>query len=230
MKVKSSKAQHRKGNDMEVLVVGAGKLANELLDALAGDSDSSDGVRVWPNVAEIEGSAIVVHAGSGRELDEVISYCRRTRSILVELATGSAILNRELQFPVVLCPNTNILMLKFMAMLAKGAHLFKDYKIELVESHQADKSSMPGTAVSLAQSLGVPSEDILSVRDPIEQREVLKIPPEHIARHAYHRIAIEDKLSSIILETRVFGPAPYAEGVARIISYQSSLIKLQLVD
>lgn len=201
---------------MAVVVVGSGKLARELLDSLPGGS--SDEVISWSDVAKVGGSSVVVHAGSGRELEEVVAYCQQSGSSLVELATGSDLTSRQLNFPVVVCPNTNILMLKFMAMLARSGEHFKDYKIKLVESHQADKSSTPGTAVNLAQSLGVGRNEIVSVRSPQEQRESLHIPPEYLSRHAYHRIVIEDHLSSVVLETRVFGPAPYAEGLARIIS------------
>ncbi|MBS1157995.1 MAG: hypothetical protein H6R15_414 [Proteobacteria bacterium] len=199
-----------------VIVVGTGKLARELLSELPKALSSK--VIAWSDAAKAEGTTVVVHAGSGRELEDAIAYCQKTGSVLIELATGSVIENRKLNFPVVVCPNTNILMLKFLAMLAASGHYFKDYKVRVIESHQAGKSSVPGTAVALAQSLGLPSEKILSIRDPEEQRDTLKIPPEYLARHAYHRIEIEDAVGSIALETRVFGPAPYASGLAQIIS------------
>jgi 4-hydroxy-tetrahydrodipicolinate reductase len=199
-----------------VIVVGTGKLARELLSVLPSTSPTK--VIAWAEAAKNERSSVVVHAGSGRELEDVISYCQETGSTLVELATGSEMENREVNFPIVVCPNTNILMLKFLAMLAASGHHFKNYKVSITESHQAEKSSVPGTAVALAQSLGLPSEKILSIRDPREQREALQIPPEYLSRHAYHRVEIEDHVGRIVLETKVFGPAPYAEGLAQIIS------------
>ncbi len=199
-----------------VIVVGTGKLARELLSALP--SASSTRVIAWKDAAKTEESSVVVHAGSGRELENVITYCQETGSTLVELATGSEIENRQVNFPVVVCPNTNILMLKFLAMIAASGHHFKSYKVRVVESHQAQKTSVPGTAVALAQSLGLAGEKILSIRDPREQREALQIPTEYLSRHAYHRVEIEDHVGSIVLETKVFGPAPYADGLAQIIS------------
>lgn len=199
-----------------VVVVGAGKLATELLNGLP--SLLSAKVVAWAKRGLAETPGVVVHAGSGRELEDVVSYCNKTASRLVELATGSAIANHQTNFPVVVCPNTNILMLKFMAMLETSGHHFKDYSIKVIESHQADKTSVPGTAVSLARSLGLPRDRIQSVRDPREQRDILKIPPEFLSRHAYHRIEIEDAVSRLSFEARVFGRSPYAEGVARIVS------------
>jgi 4-hydroxy-tetrahydrodipicolinate reductase len=199
-----------------IIVVGTGKLARELLSALPSAFPSE--VIAWADAANIQGSSVVVHAGSGRELEDVITYCQETGSTLVELATGSEIENREVNFPVVVCPNTNILMLKFLAMLAANGHRFKNYKVSVIESHQAGKTSVPGTALALAQSLGLPSEKIRSIRDPQEQREDLKIPTEYLSRHAYHRVEIEDHVGRIVLETKVFGPAPYAEGLTQILT------------
>jgi 4-hydroxy-tetrahydrodipicolinate reductase len=202
---------------MLIIVIGTGKLARELLNALP--SLCSAKVVSWANADNAKGGdTVVIHAGSGRELEDVISYCHETGSALVELATGSEISSHDIDFPAVVCPNTNILMLKFMAMLASSGRYFKGCKLKIIESHQAGKTSVPGTAVNIAQSLDFPSEKIISIRDPREQQELLKIELEHLARHAYHRIEIGDGGCSIALETRVCDSAPYAEGVATIIS------------
>lgn len=201
---------------MQVLIVGAGKLASELRDKLSLSAPFT--VRSWSGSPAAQGRSVVVHAGSGRELNDVIAYCRQTNSVLVELATGSKIEVTSATFPVVLCPNTNILMLKFMNMLAKNGRLFDGYRVELTESHQAEKRSTPGTAVAIAQSLGLPAEDVVSVRDREEQLTVLRIPPEHLGRHAMHSILIDDGNCRVVLETRVYGASPYADGVSKIVS------------
>jgi 4-hydroxy-tetrahydrodipicolinate reductase len=201
---------------MQVLIVGAGKLATELLNELS--LDPSLAVRPWSRALTALDSAVVIHAGSGRELDHVIAYCHETRSVLLELATGSKLEISSPTFPVVLCPNTNILMLKFMNMLARSGRLFKGYHIEVTESHQAEKRSAPGTAIAIAQSLGLSAKEVVSVRDPEEQQKTLRIPAEHLDRHAVHAIVIEDAACRISLETRVYGASPYADGVSRIVS------------
>lgn len=202
---------------MVIVVVGAGKLAQELLAYFK--TQPACQALSW---AELGGrdmaGAVLVHAGSGRELDEVMAYCSRNHRTLLELSTGSEIERRQLDFPVVLCANTNILMLKVMAMLAGHGHLFADYERQLTESHQAGKTSTPGTAVELAASIGLSEGDITSVRDPATQQGALQIPSEHLGRHAFHRIVIRDGLSSVMLETKVLGPAPYAQGVAQIVA------------
>jgi len=207
---------------MQVIIAGTGKLATELLAGLK----LGPGFELlpWADVAgqaqpgSAAPQAIVVHAGSGRELDAIAAFCTATHSPLIELSTGSAIEAAPRAFPVVLCPNTNILMLKFMAMLAQCGPMFSGYQVQLTESHQASKTSVPGTAVDMAQSLGLQAADIVSVRDVAVQRAQLQIPEAALGRHAYHRVQIDDGACSIQLETRVTGDAPYAQGVAQIVA------------
>jgi dihydrodipicolinate reductase len=205
---------------MQLFIVGSGKLAEELLDKLS--LGPAVAVGRWSKRAAADGRAIVVHAGSGRELDEAIAWCRETGSVLIELATGSKLEAAPVAFPVVLCPNTNILMLKFMNMLARSGKLFEGYRIAITESHQAEKRSAPGTAIAIAESLGLSASDVVSVRDREAQRTTLGIPEEHLGRHAVHSIVIEDAGCRISLETRVYGASPYADGVARIVSAVAS--------
>jgi hypothetical protein len=214
MNTKNSSANYNM--QTQVIVVGAGKLATELLSSLKVDGEFR--VISWENRPAAAHKSIIVHAGSGRELKAVAAYCKATQSTLIELATGSEIASATHAFPIVLCPNTNILMLKFMSMLERSGHLFRGHRITLAESHQAQKTSVPGTAVSMAHALGLKESDVLSIRNVSTQRADLEIPEVHLARHAYHRILIEDGECSLKLETRVYGESPYADGVARIVA------------
>lgn len=201
---------------MQVFIAGTGKLATELLLKLNPNNDYT--VSPWPGDVAAESRAIVVHAGSGREINNISSFCERTSSVLVELATGSSLEASDPKFPIVLCPNTNILMLKFMCMLERSGPLFKGNEIHITESHQSSKTSAPGTAVSIANALGVSGSEIASVRNPSQQIADLGIPQEHLARHAFHRIQIHGGACSISMETRVYGDSPYASGVQQIIA------------
>jgi 4-hydroxy-tetrahydrodipicolinate reductase len=201
---------------MQILIAGTGKLATELLNGLT--LPPSFQLTAWAQRGPSQAPAIVVHAGSGRELDDIVAFCTATHSPLIELSTGSAIEAVPRAFPVVLCPNTNILMLKFMAMLAQCGPMFSGHSVQLTESHQASKTSVPGTAVDIAQSLGLRADQIVSVRDAAVQRGALQIPEADLGRHAYHQVRISDGACSVQLETRVTGDAPYAQGVAQIVA------------
>ena len=200
---------------MKIAVVGHGRLAMELLAELG----SAEGLTLepWDGDAVSEGTAIVVHAGSGRELDQVMKFCERTQTTLLELATGSILENLVPAFPVVLCPNTNILMLKFMNLIASSGSQFRGYQVSLQESHQSRKTSVPGTAHAIARSLGLPAESIHSERDPQRQMIDFAVPAEHLDRHAVHRICVSDGACTVHLEARVLGEAPYARGVGHLL-------------
>jgi len=76
-----------------ILIVGRGKLAAELLQGLGGPTISR--VVRWDERDSQEGDRyIVIHAGSGRELNDVIDFCSVTGSALLDLSTGDS------QFPV----------------------------------------------------------------------------------------------------------------------------------
>jgi 4-hydroxy-tetrahydrodipicolinate reductase len=200
---------------MLVVIVGSGKLASELLERVELPAGMS--LRAWRSAGPEADAAFVVHAGSGREMVHVVAYCERTGATLLELSTGSALEAASPTFPIVLCPNTNILVLKFMSMIATSGHLFHGYDVTLQESHQSSKSSAPGTALALALSLRLPADSIISERDPVRQSGVLAVPSEHLDRHAVHRIRISDDLCSVSLESRVMGTAPYARGVGQLL-------------
>ena len=200
----------------EVLVVGRGKLANELLEGLSGDVISRT-VR-WEDRSEMSsGSNIVVHAGSGRELVDVIDYCTKTNSILFELSTAGFEISETINFPVIICPNVNLQMLRFMVMVRQASRYFKGQTIEITESHQATKKTKPGTAIYIANQLGVSESEIRSERNPERQQKIYGIPNEYLSRHAYHKIAITSPDAEITLETRVLGKTAYATSLSEII-------------
>ena len=205
-----------------ILIVGRGKLASELLDGLHGPGIGE--VKRWPPGESSPASpVIVVHAGSGRELPAVIDYCAHTGSLLLDLSTGDSALPDTPSFPIVRCPNVNTEMLAFMAMVKRAAALFQGCAITLTESHQASKTSPPGTALYLAKALGLDEKAIHSVRDPAVQAEQLAIPAANLDRHAYHEITIRSPEVEIRLETRVLGKTAYAQGLARVIDVVATM-------
>ena len=199
-----------------ILIVGRGKLAGELLQGLGGPTISR--VVRWDERDSQEGDRyMVIHAGSGRELNDVIEFCSVTESVLLDLSTGDSQFPVTTKFPVVICPNVNVQMIYFMAMVKHASRYFRGQDIRISESHQASKSTKPGTAIYLAKSLGIPETEIRSERDPKVQNEVLGIPSSFLDRHAYHEVVIRNPEVEIRLETRVLGKSAYASGLAKVI-------------
>lgn len=201
---------------MKIFVVGAGKLANAILSAQL--STPACEVLAWePAFVAGNEKALLIHAGSGRQLNECFDYCQRTHSVLIELSTGLETERMTPSFPLIICPNTSMLVLKMMSILRANGRIFATNQITITESHQAAKVTEPGTAYAFAKSLNFPVDEIVSVRDPeIQQREI-GIPHDYLGKHAYHKIVIKDGNDQVTIVTKVLGHNSYASGVKQII-------------
>src|SRR5688572_18980100 len=115
---------------MKIFIVGSGKLANALLASNL--SFPSCEVVQWNTTHQTHNEkAIVVHAGSGRQLKECIAFCERTASVFIELSTGLETEKLSPDFPLIICPNTSILLLKTLHVFKTFGSYFKDYQISI---------------------------------------------------------------------------------------------------
>jgi 4-hydroxy-tetrahydrodipicolinate reductase len=207
---------------IKIFVVGSGKLANAILSS--GLSFQSCEILKWDTRYQtLDEKAILVHAGSGRQLKECIEFCVRTKSVFIELSTGLETETLQSDFPLIICPNTSILVLKTLNMLKANGKSFEKYSISITESHQSTKKTEPGTAYAFANSLKSPVDKIVSVRNPEIQQNEIGIPEEYLEKHAYHKIVIKDGSDELTIETKVLGHDSYAKGVKTII--ETALIK-----
>jgi 4-hydroxy-tetrahydrodipicolinate reductase len=200
---------------MKIFVVGAGKLATFLLSNLSPDNCE---VLQWRDEIKSSGEkAVVIHAGSGRQLKDCIDFCSSTKSVLVELSTGLKTEDIIPDFPIIICPNTSILVLKTLNLLKIHGRELEKYTISITESHQAKKTTEPGTAYAIANSLNFPTVNIQSVRVPDVQSDIIGIPKEYLEKHAYHKIVFKDGLDEVTIETKVLGYESYLKGVRSIL-------------
>lgn len=201
---------------IKIFVVGAGKLANAILTADL-SFQSCEIIKWSSQFSTSNEKAILVHAGSGRQLKECVDFCERTNSVFIELSTGLETEKMNPAFPLIICPNISILVLKTLQMLKASGEHFRNYEISITESHQSTKKTEPGTAYAFANSLKFSPDRIVSIREPEIQRNKIGIPEEYLDRHAYHKIVIKDGNDEITLETKVLGHNSYARGVKSII-------------
>ena len=201
---------------MRIYVVGSGKLANAILNADL--SFQTAEILQWETRYQtLNEKAILVHAGSGRQLRECFEFCERTGSVFIELSTGLETETIEPGFPLIICPNTSILLLKTLHMIKATGRHFEKYEISITESHQSAKTTEPGTAYAFANALKFPIGKIVSIRDPEVQRTEIGIPSAYLGKHAYHKIVIKDGNDEVTIETKVLGHDSYATGVKAII-------------
>ncbi|XP_073012360.1 probable 4-hydroxy-tetrahydrodipicolinate reductase 1, chloroplastic [Typha latifolia] len=107
--------------------------------------------------------------------------------------------------------------MEIMAEQFPGA--FSGYKLEVMESHQASKLDISGTAkvvVSCFQKLGVSFDlkQIKQIRDPKKQLEMVGVPEEHLGGHAFHlyHLTSPDETVSFEFQHNICGRSMYAEG------------------
>ncbi len=201
---------------MKIFIVGSGKLANALMSAdLA--IPSCEIIKWETHHQYFDKKAIIVHAGSGRQLEECVNICSKTKSVFIKLSTGLETEKIIPDFPLIICPNTSLLVLKTLNILKANGGYFEDYKISITESHQSTKKTEPGTAVAFAHSLKLPHDKIVSIRDQEIQQNKIGIPHNFLGNHAYHKIVINDGSDEITIETKVLGHDSYARGTKKII-------------
>lgn len=206
---------------MIICIVGNGKLAASLREGLAADPGTPGRLVDWAALeaaaaAGTGGPVVLVHTGSGRQLAACLDFCNRSGAVLMELATGEAPEPGRVACPYIMCPNTALPVLRFMQFLKASGRDFAGCRISIAESHQQSKTTVAGTAVELADALGLDRQLVRSVRQPAEQL-ALGIPPAHLDLHAWHRITIEDAGCEVRLELKVLGHAAYVAGVRHLL-------------
>jgi 4-hydroxy-tetrahydrodipicolinate reductase len=160
---------------IKIFVAGSGKLATAILTSDL--SFPSCEIIKWETQFQTSNEkALIVHAGSGRQLKECLEFCARTKSVFIELSTGLETENIQPGFPLIICPNTSILLLKTLSIIKTFGSLFENYEISITESHQSTKKTEPGTAYAFAKSLKFPFDKIVSIRNPGIQHNEIGIP------------------------------------------------------
>ena len=206
-----------------VVIVGAGKLAASLGETLLGLHDRKLVPQLVSELDEISWDVarprlrMVVHAGSGRLLEDLIASCQRFEIPLVQASTGlQHQLPSVMKFAFVDAPNLALPIVQFLSLLHHAGELLQGpYDVELRESHQAAKATAAGTARVMAQALRSDPERIDSVRDPERQRE-LGIPSKFLDAHAAHWISIRGLGVEIAFSTKVLGHQAYGLGLAAL--------------
>jgi dihydrodipicolinate reductase len=202
------------GEKMNVVIAGSGKLAKSILECK--DLQLQYSLQSWDNFERSQ-NAVIIHVGSGRQLDDITQYCSSNHGLLIQLSTGLEIKEYNKTYPVIICPNISVLIVKFMYMLEKFGKYFQEYEIQIIESHQSQKKSAPGTALHIADSLKLDHEKIITIRDKKRQQEELNIPDAFIDQHAYHEIRIKDNNAQFVLKTNVYGHEGYSKGVGKLL-------------
>ncbi|XP_021887903.1 4-hydroxy-tetrahydrodipicolinate reductase 2, chloroplastic-like [Carica papaya] len=122
--------------------------------------------------------------------------------------------------------------MEIMAKQFPGA--FSGYSLKVMESHQAGKLDISGTAkavISCFQKLGVSFDmnHVQLIRDAKQQIEMVGVPEEHLAGHAFHlyHLTSPDETVSFEFQHNVCGRSIYAEGTVDAILFLAKKVRLK---
>ncbi|KAK6244067.1 hypothetical protein QUC31_010476 [Theobroma cacao] len=122
--------------------------------------------------------------------------------------------------------------MEIMAEQFPGA--FSGYSLQVMESHQASKLDTSGTAkavISCFQKLGVSfdMDQIQMIRDPKQQIEMVGVPEEHLAGHAFHLYCLTspDETVSFEFQHNVCGRSIYAEGTVDAVLFLAKKVRFE---
>jgi 4-hydroxy-tetrahydrodipicolinate reductase len=207
----------------KVIIIGNGKLA-EAIKYSFNDFSNVPIQEYYPNI-EADQDTIFVHIGSGRQYNESLTLAEKCESSYIQAATEKDIklnIPSDQKIKYINAPNLDINIIKLFYWLKLADNLFENEPKTIIESHQKEKKSLPGTAIKFCDYLNIPHKDIVSIRD-VEHQKAIQI--ENLNQHAFHRIQIGDSNSKITIETKIEGAQSYVKGLSRIVDCISRLDK-----
>jgi len=171
--------------------------------------------------------------------DNAVFYCQKGLPFVMGTTGGDREkLSRTVaQSPIcaVIAPNMAKQIVGFQAMMAYAAEtfpgIFKGYRLEVRESHQAGKADTSGTAkavVACFQRMGIDfsPEAITMERDPRAQRDQWGIPEKYLSGHGWHtyRLTSADGTVTFEFQHNVNGRDIYAEGTLDAVCFLNEKI------
>lgn len=165
-------------------------------------------------------------------------YCRNDLPFVMGTTGGdrTALEQRvkESDIVAVIAPNMAKQIVAFQAMMKYAADnfpaAFKDYSLEIVESHQKGKADTSGTAKAIVgyfNTLGIPfdAKQITMIREP-QQQIAMGVPEESLTGHGWHTYTLRSEDGSVLFRFthNVNGREVYAAGTLDAIKYLSGKI------
>ena len=213
------------------------------------NSDKQKGmILIRPNLREIKGESFY------RSFDGVIGvdythpntvnenadfYCKNQLPFVMGTTGGDRkaleerVKNSEIS--AVIAPNMAKQIVAFQAMMKYAAEnfpdVFRDYSLEIKESHQRGKADTSGTAKSMLgyfNKLGIPftKEQIAMVREPEEQLK-MGVPENALTGHGWHTYNLKSKDGNVFFQFthNVNERDIYATGTLDAIKYLDKKVK-----
>jgi len=154
---------------------------------------------------------------SDTTLGAAVSFCHENRIPLALLSSGiNADQIRALRFPLIKVPNASLPIVRFLLDVEEAALRHKNWPVTITEHHQPTKKDVSGTALKIADMLGVGKEAIVSVRNWEQSQREHNIPEETREGYAIHDVTFtnpETNIDTTPLHVVVHGRETYARGL-----------------
>ena len=215
-----------------LMIIGRGKMADLLMSTPIAGVDFVSNVRENFEPARMVNGPlagtdeIIVHVGSGRLLPYVVHYCTKWNVPLIQASSslknsvGEVIgIPESVDFVAINAPNLALPVAALFKILPGFGKMIQSIggKVDVVESHQASKTSAPITAQKIAGFFGRPPEKVASIRNVDIQQHDLGVPKEFLDGHGYHYITIQSCGVLLQISTKVNGRLPYVDGLEVLI-------------
>jgi len=197
-----------------LIIVGNGKLSNAIINDFHLYSKKT--VERFSGKSSATGETVFVHIGSGRQYYDALQVAIRNNSTFIQAATEKDIpmkIPKVGDFKYISAPNLDLNIVRLFYLMSLAKDLFAGEQITITESHQKEKKSKAGTAIKICNYLNCPEDNIISIRDPVFQRD---LGINNLNQHAFHEIKIGNDLSSISFTTKIEGADGYVKGLACI--------------
>ena len=141
----------------EVIIIGNGKLAQSLFSNFKNYSAIT--LKKYKSDIHSNSSSIFVHLGSGRQYKESINMALNSGASYIQAATEKEFKmlppsGNNIKF--IEAPNLDLKIIKLFHWIKGIASFFKDEPMSIIESHQKEKKSKPGTALKFCEYLNIP--------------------------------------------------------------------------
>ena len=161
-----------------------------------------------------------------------INFVMGTTGVIIDKISDKII---DSDINAVIAPNMGKQIVAIQSMMKYAADnfldCFKDYTLEIKESHQKGKLDISGTAramVGYFEQMGVvyDENEIIKCREPEKQR-ILGVPEEFLTGHGWHTYSLKsaDKTVHIEITHNVNGRDIYAKGTIDSIFFLNEQIK-----
>jgi len=135
----------------------------------------------------------------------------------------------------VIAPNMAKQIVAFQAMMKYAAetfpNAFREYELNITESHQSGKADTSGTAKAMLQyfnQLGIPftKDQIKMIRDPSCQKN-MGVPEEYLGGHGWHKYTLNSREGDVLFSFthNVNGRGVYAAGTLDALRFLDKKIK-----